>query len=100
MSRTLLDLALQKQRLQMQSDLLREEWRGHVAGLAPVFCTGDRIAKGVRWLRDRPPLLIGGAVALLVARPRLLFRWTRRTIMAWRSWRRLRGWVGLKGAVE
>ena len=100
MSRTLLELALHKQRLQMQSDGLREEWRSHVAGLAPVFFTGDKIADGVRWLRDRPPLLIGGAVALLVARPRLLFRWARRTVLAWRSWRRVRGWLGAKAADE
>jgi hypothetical protein len=95
-----IELALRKQRLQLQSDILREQWRGHVAGLAPVFFTGDKIADGVRWVRRRPPVLIAGAVALVVARPRWIIRWGRRTVLAWRSWRRLRGWLDARPPID
>jgi hypothetical protein len=89
-----LELALKKQRLQIKSDALREQWSRHVAGLEPAFFTGDRVAEGVRWVRRHPPALVAGVVALLVARPRSVLRWVRRSLVAWRSWRRLRGWLG------
>lgn len=95
-----IELALRKQRLQLQSDILREQWRGHVAGLAPVFFTGDKIADGVRWVRRWPLVLIAGAVALGVARPRWVIRWGRRTVLAWRSWRRLRGWLDARPSID
>jgi hypothetical protein len=88
-----IELALRKQRLQLESDFLREQWCAHVAGLEPAFRTGNRIVDGVRWLRRHPPVFVAGAVALLVARPRSVVRWLRRTVVAWRSWRRLRGWL-------
>ncbi|WIM04954.1 MAG: YqjK-like family protein [Candidatus Nitricoxidivorans perseverans] len=86
-----IDLALRKQRLQLQSAALRNDLARHVAPLAPAFGVADRVREGFRWLRRHPEAVVAGTVALLAARPRRLFRWARRGVIAWQAWRKLRG---------
>lgn len=93
MSARLLELALKKQRLQFKSDLLREEWRGHALGLAPVFGLADRVRTGFAWLRRHPEVLVGAGVAIAVARPRVVWRWFKRGVVAWQLWRRGEEWL-------
>jgi hypothetical protein len=52
----------------------------------------DVVREGARWLGRHPEWLVGTAVALLVARPRLLLRWARRGFFAWQVWRKVREW--------
>jgi hypothetical protein len=85
-----IDLALKKQRLQLQSAALRERAAAHGARLAPVFAGFDRLQAGTAWLRAHPQVLVAAAVALLVARPRNAVRWLRRGLFAWQAWKRLR----------
>jgi hypothetical protein len=93
MSASLLKLALKKQRLQFKSDLLREQWRGHACGLAPVFCAADSVRAGFAWLRRYPEVLVGAGVAIAVAKPRTVWRWFKRGVVAWQFWRRGQEWL-------
>lgn len=93
MNSRLLELALKKQRLQFKSDMLREKWRSHADGLAPVFGAADRVRAGVAWLRRHPEVLIGVGVAVVVAKPRAIWRWFKRGVVAWQFWRRGQEWL-------
>lgn len=88
----MLELALRKQRLQLQSATQRDALVGAAAGLAPLLTAADKVREGARWLGRHPELLAGGMVALLVARPRTVFRWVRRSFFAWQAWRRVSQW--------
>ncbi|QDX82275.1 hypothetical protein B9N43_14105 [Denitratisoma sp. DHT3] len=83
-----LELALRKQRLQLHSAALRHRIAADAAGLAPAFAVADRLGDGLRWLREHPRWVVGGLVALLVARPRAALRWGRRGWFVWRVARR------------
>ncbi len=100
MSADAIELALRKQRLQLKSAALREQWAIHAAGLQPVCRAGDRLRDAVAWLRRYPQVLVAGSVALVVARPRIVVRWLRRGVVAWRSWRRLRSWLNAEASAE
>lgn len=93
MNQRLLELALKRQRLQFQSAALREHWVAHTRGLQPVFQGMDRIGAGVAWMRRYPHVLIAVSVALLVARPKAVWRWARRSFVAWQFWRRGTDWL-------
>jgi hypothetical protein len=93
MSADAIELALKKQRLQLRSAALREQWASHAVGLQPVCRLGDGLGEFVAWLRRHPQVLVVGSAVLVLARPRSVVRWLRRTAFAWRSWRRLRGWL-------
>jgi hypothetical protein len=97
-----LALALEKQRLQLKSAALRQQWLGHARGLQPVCAAVDHVGAGLRWLRGHPQALAAGGlaagVALLVARPRVLWRWTRRSLVVWQAWRKGRAWLARRPA--
>ncbi len=86
------ELALRKQRLLIESADLRQAIKNDVSGLGPLFQAGDAVVVGVRWLRQHAGLVAGVSALLLVARPRRLWRWTRRGLSAWRAWRKLKAW--------
>lgn len=88
-----LELALQKQRLQLRSAQLRADFAADAAAFEPLFAAGDRVRNGARWLRSHPEVAVGTGVALLVARPRALLRWARRSLLAWQAVRRARLWL-------
>jgi len=99
-----LALALKKQRLQLESAAQRERWIAHAQGLLPV-CNGvDRVGDGVRWLRTHPQALaaigVATSVALMVARPRSMLRWARRSFFAWQTWRRGTAWLAKQGPTQ
>ena len=88
-----LELALAKQRLTLQSDGLRQQFSAAASEWKPALRSVDRLRQGVDWLRRHPPLLVGLAVALFVARPRAVLRLAGRGWMLWRLLRGLRdGW--------
>ena len=93
MNGRLLELALKKQRLQLKSEAQRAEWLACAAAFEPVCAGVDRVREAGGWLRRHPELLVAGVVALLVARPRAVFRWLRRSFVALRLVRRLSGWL-------
>jgi len=92
LSPRLVELALRKQRLQLQSAAQRDALMVAGEGLKPVFAAVDGVRDGVRWLARHPEWLVGGLVVILVARPRLVLRWARRSFFAWQAWRRVSQW--------
>ena len=82
-------LALEKQKLALRSEILREQFAS-AAGVWEPACHGvDRLRQAVAWLRRRPLPLIALGVALFVARPRAVLRLAGR---GWVVWRTLRHW--------
>lgn len=94
-----IELALKKQRLQLRSAALRAEIAGHAAGIAPWLAAADKVRDGAVWLRRHPAVVVGTAFALLAARPRVVVRWVRRSLVAWQAWRRVRAWLVARGAL-
>jgi hypothetical protein len=85
-----IELALKKQRLLLKSAALREDWVGYASALKPPCAGADRVRAAGGWLLRHPALLVAGGVAVLVARPRAVFRWVRRAASVFLLWRRLR----------
>jgi hypothetical protein len=91
MNGKLVELALRKQRLQIDSAVLRGDLSRFATGLSPLFAAADHVAEGVSWLRRHPQILAAAALGLLLARPRRVLRWTRRAFIGWQAWRRVKG---------
>lgn len=89
MNSTTIGLALRKQRLQIASEGLRTDFGRCAAELAPIFTGADCAVEGARWLRRNPQLLVVAGVALLVIRPKGVWRWARRAFVGWQAWRKL-----------
>jgi hypothetical protein len=92
MSPARVELALAKQRLQLQSAAQRDAFMAATAQMAPLFAAADAVRDGVRWLRRHPEWLAGAVVAIAVARPGRALRWAGRVLVAVRAWRSLRAW--------
>lgn len=94
MNSALLELALRKQRLQLQSAALRADFAACAAAFAPAAGLVDRAREGLRWLRNHPGAVAALAATLVALRPRTVFRWTRRGLLAWQATRKLSDWLG------
>ena len=88
-----IELALKKQRLQLQAAAQRVMIMQALESAAPAFGAAEKVRSGLRWAKAHPEWLAGIGVALLVARPRAFFRWAKRGFFVWRSLHRLRGAV-------
>lgn len=88
-------LALLERKLQLvqESGLLRERFTARAQSLRPLFAGADHARKGWRWLRAHPEVWVTAGVALLVARPRRLWRWGGKAWMLWLWGRRLNRWT-------
>lgn len=84
-----LELALKKQRLQLVSAQLRDDFSRHATVFVPVFSAADRLLAGVRWLQLHPQIVVASFVALVVARPRKVWRLARRSYFVWQAWNKL-----------
>lgn len=91
MSSRQVELALKKQRLQIRSAVLREDFAAYAAGLQPALALVDRGRSALRWLRRHPLLPMVAMVALLVSHPRAALRWVQRGFFAWQTLSKLRG---------
>ena len=90
MSPRQVELALKRQRLQIRSAALRENFSACAAGWKPVLALADRGNAALQWLRRHPAAPVAALVALLVARPRMVLRWAQRGLFAWQMLRKLR----------
>ncbi|MBP9218232.1 MAG: YqjK-like family protein [Sterolibacterium sp.] len=84
-----IELALRKQRLLLKSASLRLDLANQVGTLSPAFAAVDRLRAAGRWLRRHPQVPVAVLTALLVARPRAVFRWAQR---GWFLWQVVRRW--------
>lgn len=87
------ELAVRRERLRHSIADQREAIASAAAGLAPVFSTIDALRDAVAYLRAHPEWLVGGAVVVLIARPKAVWRWTRRAFLTWRGYRRALEWI-------
>lgn len=91
MNPKVVELALKKQRLQLQAAAQRVMILQALESATPAFGAAEKVRSGWRWAKAHPEWLAGIGVALLVARPRACFRWAKRGFFVWRSLRSLRG---------
>ncbi len=91
MNQRLVELALKKQRLQIQAATQRLQMAQQLEVFAPAFSAMQGLQRIGAWVRGHSPLLVVAGVVLLVARPKATFRWVRRGFVAWQLLRRTRG---------
>jgi len=88
---------------QRQQQLLQRsaELRGDVAQawlrLQAPLGIADQVHAGWLWLRRHPELPLAGMLALVVLRPRRVWRWGGRLWWLWRRWRRVQRWLETNG---
>ena len=85
------ELALKKQRLQMQAAAQRVMIMQALQAASPALGAAEKVRSALRWARAHPEWLAGIGAALLVVRPRAFFRWARRGFFLWQTLRRARG---------
>lgn len=85
MSPRQVELVLKKQRLQMRSAVLREDFSVFAAAWKPAFSLADRGRSALRWLRRHPTVPLAALAALLVARPRAVLRLAQRGFFTWQA---------------
>ena len=90
MNSKLVELALKKQRLQLQSAALRDALAENARTYQSAFAVADRMRLGLAWLRRHPALPVAALVAVLVARPRAVLRLAGRGWLLWSTLQRLR----------
>lgn len=93
MNPRIVELALKKQRLQLQAAAQRVMILRALQSASPAFGVADKARAAARWAKAHPEWLAGAAAVLLVARPRAFFRWTKRGLFIWQALRRLRGTI-------
>ncbi|MDX9995711.1 MAG: YqjK family protein [Rhodocyclaceae bacterium] len=95
-----IELALARQRLQHEAGIQRAALAAHAAGMQPLFEAADGLQAGARWVR-RHPEVVAGSVAVLVATSRgtrhFLWRWAKRSLVAWKLWRESERWLVASG---
>lgn len=88
MNPRLVELALRKQRLQLQAERQREDIARRMGGIAPAVEVVDHVRSGLDWIRGHAPLVAGAAALVAVLRPRRAWRLARRG--GWLAWLLLR----------
>lgn len=82
-----LELALNKQRLLMESSRLRENFARSGRGVKPMFHAADLAVAGVQWIKRHPEVVVGVAVTFVVARPKTVWRIGRWAYAGWGAWK-------------
>lgn len=84
-----IELALEKQRLRLETASQRIDLARHATGLQPLFTAADRVYEGARWVGRHPEIVAGGVALLAAVRPgvrRFLWRWGKRAFIGWSLW--------------
>lgn len=96
MSPERLELALRRQRLQLQAMDQREHLARELQPFLPAFGAADRVRQGANWVRGHTQEIAAGCAAALAAtvvlKPRRAWRWASRGFSAWRLWQRVKTW--------
>jgi hypothetical protein len=88
-----LELALKKQRLQLQSAALRAHLAQQTRAFEPAAGAVDMVRLGYSFLRGRPYVWVAAAVVLVVAKPSAVWRWLKRGAVWWQAAQQMRGWA-------
>ena len=97
MNKSLVELHLQRGRLLERIASQRTTLAQQLIPLKNASETGSRIYSllrdGVQRLKKHPLPVVLAVVALVLFKPTRAWRWLRRGVVLWRSWRLLRAWV-------
>lgn len=89
-----IELALKRGRLQERIAVQRAQLAVDMRPIASTLAVADRAVNvgqaGVRYVRQHPVQVGIVFAALAVLRPRRVWRWTRRALVAWSAWRKIR----------
>ena len=86
-----IDLALRKQKLQMQIATQRADMTRRLAGIDGALDRVDSLREHLAWAKDKIPLLSAALIVVLLAKPKLTLRLARRAWVSWLLARQLRG---------
>ena len=86
-----IDLALRKQKLQMQIATQRADMTRRLAGIDGALDRVDSLRDHLAWGKDKIPLLSAALIVVLLAKPKLTLRLARRAWVSWLLARQLRG---------
>jgi YqjK-like protein len=84
-----LEIALKKQRLLIKSEELRQEFGRNGRGVEPAFQVADTAVAGANWIKRHPEVVAGVAITVVVARPKLVWKWGKRVYTGWKTWQQL-----------
>ena len=98
MQSRLIELALQRGRLQERIARQRDTLAGGFAPIAAALASPARLLRVGRQAKDtilrHPSLAAAMLGATLVLSPRRVLRWSQRAWMVWRTWRTVHGLLG------
>lgn len=90
MTSKLVELAVRRGELKAKIAMQRDALEMHARPLAEALGKADHVVAGVDWLKHHPGAVGAAAVAFVAVKPRRAWRWGRRGLMLWQSWRTLR----------
>lgn len=97
MNERLIDLYVQRGRLRERIGAQRSQLARELAPLGSALQTVDRtralLHQAQVWLAAHPAVVTAAVVAVLMWRPRAVFRSVRWGFLTWRRWGRLRDWM-------
>ena len=86
-----IDLALRKQKLQMQAAAQRTDLTRRLAGIDGTLDRLDSVRDNLAWAKDKIPLLSLALLVVLAAKPKLTLRLAKRAWVGWLLVRQVRG---------
>ncbi len=84
MSQARQELAMRRQQLVARSSAIRAQMVVQSTAFGPWLALGDQVRAGFLWMRRHPGVVIAVSLAVVVARPRVAWRW------GWRTWSAVR----------
>lgn len=85
-----LELATRRGELTAHIAAQRANFAVHTRPLVRLLGTADQAVHGVRWLKKNPQVVFAFVAGLAIMRPRRVWRWAKRGLFLWRSWKTLR----------
>ena len=86
-----IDLALRKQRLQLQAEVQRADMTRRLAGIDATLDRVDSLREHLAWAKDKIPVLSVALLTVLAFKPRFTLRLARRAWVGWLLMRQVRG---------
>lgn len=85
-----IELAVRRELLARRCADQRRDLATHMQGLTPAIGVADAALQAIAFVRQNPQWLVVAAFVVAALRPRRVFRWTRRGLLAWSLMQRIR----------
>ena len=99
MDKQLIELYVKRGRLRERISAQRGELARELVPVSHALQSVDRGAQRLRqaraWAAQHPTLITAAIVAVVVMRPRMLWRVARRAFSLWRNWSQVKEWTRL-----